>query len=744
MASYKKVVLDRVRKGSGQSTYVVASKNLGTGPLAKFLKASKIPYNKIYYGGGKVYVKIPSTAAQITGIYGQQTVYVDELGQGVSINPALVESGQAEYSNYPTETMVINPRTGESVPVSILRPEEQQSIYGRVLSPSEVLSGEVDYSESGPVSYVGSAGQPVTRVTERGLPVNPSDYGDYIYSQATPSEQAALHAQTFLSPRGWDYGASYITSFAFPGQRSPQDIVYENINDMSRIMNEEQRQQYVLSSAFFNPPAEVLYAYGGGLALGAATSAVPRLGELAASWAGKGAAAGLTGLYALETGRSVSGKLAKDDITGAGGDLLRAGSELTAMVSGFGAGQRIGGTSLLSRTDPGLGRGAKIAGSLEGTESEWLRLPRDLDITQLRGLSKSAKAEIFDIIGGSDSILYGSVSKQSQHMPGLVRTAADVDLATGSPKWLQNELLGRSPRGSRAVGDSIAGPGGHIFDIKRMNRYKDFPHLKPNIRAADDTILTRLDEEMWRSLYAAQSRGNRPGWQGAKDINRFYSAARTLAESKRLQAENARFFKGYKVGKAQKLIEDVELFRAEMPKITERLQARGPGPGDPVFSGSSYLPRGASRLPSMFGGSGSPAPRPRPPSIFGGPSSPTATRTPSSPIPPRRITGSSTRTTFNPGSPWTPSSKPPAVGGPSPPPIFKPPRPPKNPKPPRIPGFDFFGRPKSSKRGRGKLSINFGYAPSLSGLFIGGSIPKAPKVSSGIGIRAPVRRTRRK
>ena len=65
MADTKKVVLENVKKGSGQSTYVLVKGSLGKAGLEDYLESANIPYNKVYVGGGKVYVKIPSTAARI-------------------------------------------------------------------------------------------------------------------------------------------------------------------------------------------------------------------------------------------------------------------------------------------------------------------------------------------------------------------------------------------------------------------------------------------------------------------------------------------------------------------------------------------------------------------------------------------------------------------------------------------------------------------------------------------------------
>lgn len=720
MADMKKVELERVRKGSGQSTYVLSSRNLGRSQLEDFMGAANIPYNKIYYGGGKLYVKIPSTAVKIVGVYGQSPTYYDDLGQGVSIDPALAESEGVYYD---------------------------ESGQGYSIDPAKVQSGYTSATSSVASKTIAER----TKVYEAGTTgVADVTLGREIYSVATPIEQVGLHAHTFLSPRGWDYAASYVTSYAFPGQRGPQDIVYEMAGSTGRL-TEEQRQQYVISSAVFNPPAEILYAYAGGLALGAATAAVPKLGAVASSSLGKTVALGLTAGYVAETGMSVSEKLGKNDITGAGGDLLRAGGTLTAMVKGLNTGQKYGGEVLLARTDPGLGRGAKIAGKLEGTQSEWVRSPKEVDIKQLRGTSEKQFSEIFGKIKSQDATVFGSVSKQSQHMPGLVRSAADIDVATNRPADLQRALLSSSPRGARASGTGITGPGGHIFDIKAEGRLTAFPYAKSSIRTPDNIKITQLNEEMWRSLYGSIERGGRPGWQGAKDINRFYSAARTLAESRRLQAERSTLFRGFRIRRAEVTIREVEAFRIESPKITERLRIRGGEVKTPEF-GESYIPASASRLPSMTGKSG-PSPRSRlsrlprsgPPTSapYKVPSLVTRSFVPPSPGPPRSGRGlivPDTSSLFKMSS---------YDIGPSPDPAPLPPltrKPPKKggrgPPPPALPDL-VFRSGKSRKSGKGRLSLKFGYTPSLTGIYFGGTIPKAPKISTGLGIRAPVVRKKR-
>jgi len=712
----RKVELERVKKGSGQSTYIVASRNLGTSSLADFLRAADIPYNKIYYGGGKVYVKIPSTAQRITGVYGAPPTYYDELGQGVSMDPALAESQPVTIMDEAGLPMSADPgrvpftyRTGTQIVASMSPQERTQAYVAGAVGPTDAAIGRE------------------------------------VYDISSPLEQVGLHAHTLLSPKGWEYGASYVTSFAFPGQRTPQDIVYETTGAMGRITTEEQRQQYVLSSALFNPPAEILYAYAGGLVLGTATAAVPKLGQVAASGLGKGAAVALTGAYVAETGMRVSGKLGENDITGAGGELLKSGASLGAMVGGFKAGQKYGGEILLRRTDPGLGRAADIAKSLEGTRSEWVRSPESIKISQLRGVPGGQRADIFARIRTADATVFGSVSKQSQHMPGLVRSAADVDVAAAQPRALQRSLLGVSPEGARPAGTSIRGPRGHIFDIKAEPELGNFPYARRPIRAPGDTRITRLDEEMWRSVYGIRSRGGRAGWQGSKDINRFFSAARTLAESKRIQAERSTLFRGLRVSRAEARITEVEAFRLESPKIRERLRLRTDLP-EAEFTGS-YLPAGSSRLSSMLGrtslsptGPSSRTPRSGTPSAIpsGPPSLITGGFVPPSPGAPR---GRGSMLPRPPPSVFTPPSAPPRTPDPFVPPSSPPPTegPPPSKTPPLIPA-GFMGRPRSRKSGRGRLSVKFGYAPSLTGLYLGGTIEKAPKISTGLGIRAPVRR----
>lgn len=721
-----KIRLRKVKGGSGQSTYIVVGGYVSSRQLKEYLDAAGVPYNNAWTepgSPGKTYVKIPNGASNISLVV-QETTTQQPAGY--------VDMGY------------INPETGQ--PISYVDPETGQPRY-----PADAPRATTTqrYIEAGPVSYVNlETGQPISYTTPGGVPISSDDYGRYIYSQATPMEKAGLHAHTFLSPAGWEYAASYVTSYAFPGQRGPQDIVYGSIEEMS-VLRENERAQYVLTSAVFNPPVEVLSAFLGGEALGVATTAVPRIGAIAASRGGQAVALGLTGAYVAETGSVVAGKLSQNDITGAGGEILRAGGQVGGMITGFKEGQKLGGRILLGRTDPGLGRGAAIASKLEGTQSEWLRSPESVDIKQLRSLDSQTRADIFGRIRGQDATVFGSVSKQSQHIPGLVRSAADVDVAAADAGALQRSLLGSSPRGARPAGTSIRGPSGHIFDIKTEPELRSFQYSKRPIRAPDDTKMTRLDEEMWRSLFASQSRGGRAGWQGSKDINRFYSAARTLAESRRLQAGRSRLFRGYRVQRAEALISEVEGFRMEMPKITERLSTRAPAP-EMELTGS-YLPSGASRLPSILGRSGY-SPVARSPELGGSlrpPAAPTrlvttGSRIPPSPSPPLQGRGSfftTRRVTPGPSSVLGPSPEPP----PPPPPSETPTGGGKGTRTPRAPGLgEFFGARRSRRSGKGRLSVKFGYAPSLTGIFSGSTIARAPKVSTGLELRAPVARKPRR
>lgn len=88
----KKGQFTLVRSGSSQETYAV--KGVGSDIIKEYLKERNIPWNKIYFGSGVTYVKMPK------GAFGYATApeqkYVDPLGQGISIDPSLaVDQGMS-------------------------------------------------------------------------------------------------------------------------------------------------------------------------------------------------------------------------------------------------------------------------------------------------------------------------------------------------------------------------------------------------------------------------------------------------------------------------------------------------------------------------------------------------------------------------------------------------------------------------------------------------------------------------
>lgn len=699
----KKVVLKRVRKGKSQSTYVVTGDHMSERELTAYLEEAKIPYNRIYFGSGRYYVKVASRAPQIRGVYQEETVYVDEAGLPISRSPDLDESGQP-ISRSPEAYKSTTQQVAE------MTPEERREAYLR-----------------------GSTG-PTTQTI-----------GKEVYSRATPTEQVGLHAQTLMSPRGWEYLGSYPASVFFEGQRSPQDIVEENLGTIYK-MTPEERRSYVTTSMFVNPPAEVGYAVATGIVGGVAVSAVPRIGAVVGSKAGTAVAVGLTGAYAVSKGGEIVYHVQHDDYSKAFGTGFQVIGEVGGVVKGWRMGQRIGGDYLLGKTDPALGKASDIAKRVENTKSEWIREPENVDIMQLRNMPKTKRLSVFDTIKGEKATIFGSVSKETQHMPGLRGSAADVDLAAPKPGELQRALLPKV-RGSRPKGSSIINERGHLFDIKAESRLTSFPRTKPKLRTPRESKITRLDEEMWRSLFGAIQRGGREGWQGAKDINRFYKAARTLGESKRIQAEQATIMRARRLRMAEEVIEEIELFRIESPKISERLRLKFEGGKiieEPQFV-ESYIPRGvrssiiprSSRIPSSnirFSNIRPSAARPTVSSLLGPEYNPTASRITATP-----------RSVFRGGSgspPTTSSLLPPR--GSYPPPRGNPPsyinigEPPPAPTPKEE--FLPSGRRKIPSLSPGRLVLAKGYSPSFTGIVSGKSIKKAPSISTGLGLRPPARK----
>lgn len=566
-----------------------------------------------------------------------------------------------------------------------------------------------------------------------------------IYATATPWEQAGLHAHTLLSPAGYKYMGSYVAPHFFPEAKTPEQTVKGQMATM-RVMKPNETQQYIFESAFFNPVVETETLFLGGLGAGAVVARAPRIGAVLSSKGGRAVMYGFGTTYAAGQSYNILGEYHQKEYSKMFGTGIETAVGITAMGKGWKAGQKIGGESLVKSQVPELGAGAKIAKKVEGVKSEWFREPEQVRIEYL---PEGLKGSSFEVIKGKGATTFGGVSKETQFMPKVRAGTADVDIATGNTKALQKELLKvtRSMR-TRSKGTGIVTESGHLFDIKPISRLKAFPYAKSPIKTPKGKKVTRLGEEMWRSLYGSIQRGERPGWQGQKDIVRFFKSGETLLKSKEIQIKRSKLpFKEYRLKRLGKVREEFETLKGKKPEIIRKLETTTIR--QPKFTQESYLPKWgkASYIPKVP--KSYLPPKPSKPSLLPSrPSRPSPLPTEPSPIIP------SSRIGLRPPLPKPPPSEPsghppsrmpPSPLPPPPPTIIEPPprKPPKRGKPLfRFGSYDISKEFKKASRSW-ETSRKYEYMPSLTAIVTGLKATKAPKTMTGVSIRPVVSKRRR-